>query len=176
MSGKNLLHYFKSIKTFVFDVDGVLTDGTILLLDDGQQARKMNIKDGYALQLAVRRGYRVLILSGADSPAVRARLEKLGIRDLLTKVENKRQALADYMDRHGLEPSAVLFMGDDMPDYESIGFAGLGCAPCDAADEIKHVARYISPFKGGEGCVRDVIEKVLRLNDHWTSDPSISSI
>lgn len=171
----NLLEQFRQIKTFVFDVDGVLTDGTLLILDDGQMVRRMNIKDGYALQLALKRGYRVVIISGGTSEAVRDRLNKLGVSDVFLKIENKKSRLTEYIIQHQLSWNEVLFMGDDIPDYLVMQMVGLACAPADTAPEIKEISRYISPVKGGSGCARDVIEKVLKLNDDWPMDTLISS-
>lgn len=171
----NILPAFKKITTFVFDVDGVLTDGTIFVFDNGEQARRMNIKDGYALQLAVKKGYRVIAISGADSEAAKLRLNKLGVAEVFTKVENKKQKMAGYMSEHKLTKDEVLFMGDDIPDYEAMKEAGLSCSPLDAVPEIRHIAKYISPCKGGQGCARDVIEKVLKLNGHWSIDTTVAS-
>ena len=171
----NILPLFRNITTFVFDIDGVLTDGTILLFDNGEQLRRMNIKDGYALQLAVKKGYRVLAISGADSEAAKLRLNKLGIADVFTKVDDKKKKLLDYIKEHHLKKEQFLFMGDDIPDYKVMQETGLSCAPSDAVPEIKHIAKYISPYKGGDGCVRDVIEKVLKLNGHWDVDTSVAS-
>ena len=171
----NILPLFKSITTFVFDIDGVLTDGTIFVFDTGEQVRRMNIKDGYALQLAVKMGYRIIAISGADSEAARLRLNKLGVADVFTKVGNKKEKLGDYIREHKLKWKEILFMGDDMPDHDVMQYVGLSCAPLDAVPEIKHIAKYISPKKGGHGCVRDVIEKVLKLNNHWHADVSVAS-
>src|ERR1051325_7311382 len=113
----NILFRFKLIKTFVFDVDGVLTDGTLLILNDGQMARSMNIKDGYALHLAIKKGYRVVIISGGTDDAVKNRLNKLGVEDVFLKVENKKGKLIEYVAQHKLKWEEVLFMGDDIPDY-----------------------------------------------------------
>jgi 3-deoxy-D-manno-octulosonate 8-phosphate phosphatase (KDO 8-P phosphatase) len=170
-----LLNLFKSITCFVFDVDGVLTDGSLLVFDDGQMVRRMHVRDGYALQLAVKKGYRVVIISGGDSDAVRQRLQKLGIQDVFMKVENKKQQLAAYLEAHGLSWRQVLFMGDDIPDYEVMQEAALSCCPADAAPEIKHISKYISTLKGGYGCARDVIEKVLKLNKKWDIDTTVTS-
>ena len=161
------LEKFKSIKTFVFDVDGVLTDGTLLILNDGQMARQMNIKDGYALQLAVKKGYRVVIISGGTSDAVKERLQKLGVTDCFLKIDNKKEKLVEYVAEHELSWNEILFMGDDIPDYIPMQLTGLPCCPSDAVPEIKQISHYISPVEGGKGCAREVIEKVLRLNDHW---------
>ena len=170
-----ILTKFKTIKTFVFDVDGVLTDGSLLLLSDEQQVRIMNIRDGYALQLAVKMGYRVVVISGGASDAVKVRLDKLGIKDCFLKVDNKKQKLTEYITEHKLKWDDVLFMGDDIPDYTSMQLAGLPCCPADAAPEIKQISRYISPIAGGKGCARDVIEKVLKLNGQWDLDTTIAS-
>ena len=170
-----MLKGFKQITCFAFDVDGVLTDGMVLLLDDGQQARRMSIRDGYALQLAIKKGYKVLVISGAYSEAVQIRLNKLGIQDVFMKVENKELLLSEYVKSNGLKKQQVLFMGDDIPDYAVMKSVGLACCPADAAPEIKHISQYISASKGGKGCVRDVIEKVLKLNEHWDMDSSVAS-
>ncbi|MEJ7768709.1 MAG: 3-deoxy-D-manno-octulosonate 8-phosphate phosphatase [Chitinophagaceae bacterium] len=171
----NLLEQFKRIKTFVFDVDGVLTDGSLLILDDGQMARKMNIKDGYALQLAVRRGYRVVIISGGTSESVRDRLTRLGNIDVFLKVENKKERLSAYVLQNELSWSEILFMGDDIPDFRVMQMVGLACSPADAAAEIKQISKYVSPLNGGSGCARDVIEKVLKQNNDWPMDTSVTS-
>ena len=171
----NLLDSFKKISCFAFDVDGVLTDGSLLVLDDGQMVRKMNIKDGYALQLAVKKGYKLVVISGGMSEAVRVRLNKLGIEDVFLKVENKLAVLEQYKKEHKLENHEVLFMGDDIPDYEVMKESGLACCPADAAPEIKSISQYISIYKGGEGCARDVIEKVMKVRGDWGIDTSVSS-
>lgn len=171
----SILKNFKAITTFVFDIDGVLTDGTIHIFDTGEQVRRMSIRDGYSLQLAVKKGYRVAIISGGLSEGVRLRLNTLGIRDIYMKVENKKEKLEEYARENGLQMEEILFMGDDIPDYGVMKQAGLACAPSDAASEIRHIASYISSFPGGQGCVRDVIEKVLKLNGHWELDTSLAS-
>ena len=171
----NLLEKFKAIKTFVFDVDGVLTDGTLLILNDGQMARQMNIKDGYALQLAIKKGYRVVIISGGTSDAVKERLERLGVQDCFLKIDNKKEKLIEYVTQHQLSWNEVLFMGDDIPDYIPMQLTGLPCCPADAASEIKQISHYISPLNGGKGCARDVIEKVLKLNGHWDTDTTVAA-
>lgn len=171
----NVLAQFKPITTFVFDVDGVLTDGTVLLLPGGEMSRSMNIKDGYALQLAVKKGYRVAIISGGKSESVVSRLQGLGIKDIYTGVTDKRERLQDYVFEHDLSWEEILFMGDDIPDYQAMQIVGLAACPADAVPEIRSISRYVSPVTGGQGCVRDVIEKVLKLNDHWHLDEGIPS-
>jgi 3-deoxy-D-manno-octulosonate 8-phosphate phosphatase (KDO 8-P phosphatase) len=170
-----MLEAFKQVTTFIFDIDGVLTDGSLYVFDSGEQVRCMNIKDGYALQLAVRSGYRVAAFSGSDSTAVISRLSRLGITDVFMRTENKLGAIELYCNKHRVPWQQVLFMGDDVPDTEVMLKAGVGCAPADAVHEVLEIARYISPFNGGKGCVRDVIEKVMRLNGHWANDVSIPS-
>jgi 3-deoxy-D-manno-octulosonate 8-phosphate phosphatase (KDO 8-P phosphatase) len=170
-----LLERFAKIKCFVFDVDGVLTDGGLLLLDDGQMARKMNIKDGYALQLAIKKGYRVVVISGGNSAPVKQRLERLAVMDVFLNVENKKQLLLDYLQKNKIDQEEVLYMGDDIPDYEVMKEAGLPCCPADAVAEIKQIAAYISSLNGGTGCAREVIEKVLKLRSDWELATGIAS-
>lgn len=171
----NILELFQPIKTFVFDVDGVLTDGMLLVLNDGQMARKMNIRDGFALQLAVKKGYRVVVISGGNSAAVQERLQKLGVVDVFMQVEDKQTRLVEYAAQHGLLWDEILFMGDDIPDFHPMQLVGLPCCPHDAAPEIKRISKYISPAVGGSGCARDVIEKVLKLNGHWDMDMGLAA-
>lgn len=171
----NVLELFKPVTAFVFDVDGVLTDGTVLVMDGGLQARRMNIKDGFALQMALKNGYRVKVISGGNSPEVQDRLEKLGVKDVSMAVLDKKKILVDFMTGKKLKKEQVLYMGDDLPDLPALLAAGLSCCPADAVSEVRDSVHYISPFKGGETCVRDVIEKVLRLNDHWEYSENVAS-
>ncbi len=171
----NVLTNFKEINTFVLDVDGVLTDGSLLLLDDGQMARRMNIKDGYALQLAIKKGYHFLIISGGNSKAVKLRLQRLGVVEIFMNVTDKKAILLEYISKYDLKWEQVLYMGDDIPDMIPMQLAGLACCPADAVPEIKNISHYISPVNGGFGCVRDVVEKVLKLNNHWMHDSAVTS-
>jgi 3-deoxy-D-manno-octulosonate 8-phosphate phosphatase (KDO 8-P phosphatase) len=171
----SVLEKFKSIRTFVFDVDGVMTDGGVLVFESGEQVRRMSTRDGYSLQLAIKKGYRVVVISGALSEGVRQRLHYLGIRDIFLDIHDKVGLLRQYASDHGLEANDMLYMGDDMPDFQPMQFVGLACAPADAAPEIRHIAAYISSFNGGQGCVRDVIEKVLKLNGHWDLNATVAS-
>ena len=171
----NLLDDFKKIKTFVFDVDGVLTDGTVIVMSGDQQVRRMNIKDGFALQMANLKGYRVIIISGGFSEPVKERLYKLGITDVHMAINNKKELLSKLIGEQGVDWEEVLFMGDDLPDLELIQLAGIGACPADAVAEIRTAAKYISPLNGGMGCARDVIEKVLRQHDHWQFEPNVAS-
>jgi 3-deoxy-D-manno-octulosonate 8-phosphate phosphatase (KDO 8-P phosphatase) len=172
----NVLSLFKNIRLFVLDVDGVLTDGSIILLDNGEMARTMNIKDGYALQLAIKKGYEILVLSGGSSEAVKTRLKKLGIENIHIGVKNKQEILQKFATANNYKWDWVLYMGDDIPDIAPMQMVGLACAPADAVQEVKAIAHYISPINGGKGCVRDVIEKVLKLNDDWNDTDNTSSI
>jgi len=171
----NVLELFKKITTFVFDVDGVLTDGTVLVLQNGLQARRMNIKDGFALQMAIKNGFRVKIISGGNSPEVKDRLEKLGVKDIDMAVMDKKTLLQEYIKSNTLQKEEVLYMGDDLPDLPAMSVVGLPCCPFDAVAEVKEAAQYISPYKGGEACVREVIEKVLKLNDKWEYREDVAS-
>ena len=171
----NVLELFKNITTFIFDVDGVLTDGTVLVLEGGVQARRMHIKDGFALQMAVKNGYNVLIVSGGNSPQVINRLEKLGITDVHMSVLDKLAFISEYMVKNNLSKDQVLYMGDDLPDLPAMSVVGLPVCPADAVAEVKEAVQYISPFAGGCACVREVIEKVLKLNDHWNYRVDVTS-
>jgi len=163
----NLLELFAPINTFVFDVDGVVTDGSLLMTDDGLLLRSMNIKDVYALQQAIKKGYNVWIITNAKCEAVSMRLRKMGVREVHIGVDNKKEFLQEIASATKTKREAILYMGDDIPDYEAMQICGLPCCPADAVDEIKEIAAYISPKTGGKGCVRDVIEKVLKLNRQW---------
>ena len=175
MSFANLPARFRSILNFVFDIDGVLTDGTVLVLPDGAQARRMNIKDGFALQLAHHTGYNILVISGSAPSAVESRLQKLGITNVYFSVTDKAGFLGAKIQELGWDPALTLYMGDDLPDLPAMSLVGLPACPHDAAPELQSMAKYISPFSGGMGCVRDVIEQVLRQNDHWKLQAGISS-
>lgn len=171
----NVLELFKEITTFVFDVDGVLTDGSVLLMENGLQARQMNVKDGLALQMALKNGYKVIIISGGSSEPVRQRLQYLGLHEIHLGLKDKLLFFENLKEQYKLDWGEVLYMGDDLPDVPMLQKVGLSCCPEDAVPEVKTIVKYISPFKGGASAVRDVIEKVLRLNDHWNYLPEISS-
>ena len=171
----NVLEIFKRVTTFVFDVDGVLTDGTVLLLENGLQARQMHVKDGLALQMALKNGYKVFIISGGTSEPVIRRLQYLGIEEIHLGLKDKLKFFEGMREQYGLDWNEILFMGDDLPDLPMLEKAGLACCPADAVPEVKAVAKFISGIPGGRGCVREVIEKVLRLNNHWHCTPDVSS-
>lgn len=166
----NYLESFNHIHTFIFDVDGVLTDATVLVLEDGKLLRKMSIRDGYALKRAVQMGYRVCIITGGKSEGVRTRLENLGITDIYTGVSDKLEVFEEYIQIYDLNPQDILYMGDDLPDYPVMRKVGLPACPKNAAPELFQISAYVSPYRGGEGCARDVIEKVLRLHNKWDND------
>lgn len=170
-----MLDIFKNINAFIFDIDGVLTDGTLLIADDGQMLRRMHVKDGYALQLAIKRGYLIFVISGGRSPQVKERLEKLGVINVYMPIEDKLDKLKVLAEEFQLQKESILYMGDDIPDLEVMQYCGLACCPADAVAEIKTISKYISPLKGGEGCVRDVIEKVMKLQGKWMPDTHIPS-
>lgn len=163
----NVMAKFRRVHTFIFDVDGVLTNSELLITEKGELLRKMNVRDGYAMKQAISNGYRILILTGGSSQGVVSRLEALGIQDILWGVRNKLGAYEEYLDAHELDEEGILYMGDDLPDIEVMRRVGLPCCPADADPEIRDISQYVSPFKGGHGCVRDVIEKVLRLAGQW---------
>jgi 3-deoxy-D-manno-octulosonate 8-phosphate phosphatase (KDO 8-P phosphatase) len=171
----NILSLFKTIKTFVFDVDGVLATDGMIVMPDGDLVRTMNSKDGYALQLAVKKGYHVVIISGGNSEAVKQRLVKLGVTSVFMQIHNKKEVLEKYAADNNFQLNEMLYMGDDIPDYDAMKITGLPVCPDDAVPEIKSICKYISPYKGGHGCGRDVIEKVLKLNGHWSIDVSVTS-
>ena len=171
----NVLEYFKEVTTFVFDLDGVLTDGTVLVLNDGLQARQMHVKDGLALQMALHNGYNVVIVSGGYSEPVIGRLHKLGLTEVYLNIKDKLTFIEEYLADKNLSWHEVLFMGDDLPDLAVLEKAGLPCCPADAVIEIRKVSKYVSPVNGGYGCVRDVIEKVLKLNDNWKFSTEVTS-
>ena len=171
-----MLDIFKNINVFVFDVDGVLTDGSLLVMDGGLMIRRMQVKDGYALQLAVKRGYSIFVISGGNSPQVKERLSKLGVENVYMPVDDKLEKLKELINAYQLQKEAMLYMGDDIPDLEVMQYCGLACCPADAVSEIKTISKYISPLKGGEGCVRDVIEKVMKLQGKWILDTHTPSL
>ena len=156
-------------------MDGVLTDGTLMILPDGVMARKMNIKDGYALQLAVKKGYTVIVISGGNSPEAKERLIKLGVDQVWMGVKDKLTLLTTQLNQKQIPMSQVLYMGDDIPDLAVMQAVGFACCPADAATDIRLASNYISPFKGGDACVRDVMEQVLKLRGDWDLGTGIAA-
>ena len=173
MNYKNKLH---KIKAFIFDCDGVLTDGSITLMPNGEQIRKMSTRDGYALQLAVKKEYIVALITGGSSDAVKSRMNRLGVYDVYLSCNNKVKALNELIHTYDLNTEEILYMGDDIPDYQVMQKVGLPTCPEDAAQEIKQVSQYISNKRGGHGCVRDVIEQTMKLHGKWMNDTWTPSI
>jgi 3-deoxy-D-manno-octulosonate 8-phosphate phosphatase (KDO 8-P phosphatase) len=158
---------FNNINTFIFDVDGVLTDGTVYSYANGEHSRSFNIKDGYAIEKAMQNGYNIIIISGGLEEGVMKRLKFLGIRDIFLGVKDKIEVFNNYIKDKDINKDAILYMGDDIPDYKMLKLVGLPTCPADAVDDIKSICNYISPYKGGCGAVRDVIEKTMRAQGKW---------
>lgn len=170
----NFKEDLRKVNAFVFDVDGVFSGSKVLLNSEGQLLRTMNIKDGYAVFYLIRKGYPVAIISGGDSDAVKMRFEKLGISDIYLRSSDKLRDFQHFIEKYDLNPENVLYMGDDLPDFPVMEQVGFPVCPSDAVEEIKSISRYISDKPGGDGCVRDVIEQVLRLNGKWMDTESFT--
>ena len=155
------------INTFIFDVDGVLTNGMLTIMPDGELVRHMNVKDGYAMKFALNKGFRVCIISGGTNKAVKSRLAALGITDIYLGAHDKIKQYNELVEKYNLKPENVLYMGDDIPDIPVMHKVGLASCPNDAVPEVQKISKYISYKKGGEGCVRDVIEQVMRVQGKW---------
>jgi 3-deoxy-D-manno-octulosonate 8-phosphate phosphatase (KDO 8-P phosphatase) len=167
---KSYKEYLININTFIFDVDGVLTDGTVTITTSGEMLRRMSIKDGFALKTAVDAGFNVCIISGGSNEGVRKRLQGLGVKDIYLGAHNKIEQLNDYLEKKNVKTSEVLYMGDDIPDFPVMKLVGLPCCPQDAAPEIKAISKYISHKNGGKGAARDVIEQVLKVHNKWNGN------
>ncbi|WP_299390604.1 HAD family hydrolase [uncultured Gelidibacter sp.] len=170
MEEKSYKEYLGHITTFIFDVDGVLTDGTITLTTSGEMLRTMHTKDGFAMKTALLEGFNVCIISGGSNEGVRKRLEGLGVNAIYLGAHNKIEQMEEYLALHNIKPENVLYMGDDIPDYPVMKRVGLPTCPQDAVPEIKAISKYISHKNGGQGCVRDVIEQVLKVQDKWNGN------
>jgi 3-deoxy-D-manno-octulosonate 8-phosphate phosphatase (KDO 8-P phosphatase) len=157
----------KGVTTFIFDYDGVMTDGKVYLLNKGDALRTGHVRDGYAMQYAVKMGYRVVIISGGKAEGVYKRFSVLTVKDVFMGVGDKLEIFRNYIGENDLKNEEILFMGDDIPDFLLMKEAGISACPADAAEEIKSVADYISPINGGEGCVRDIIEQTLKIQGKW---------
>ncbi|WP_295180236.1 HAD family hydrolase [uncultured Christiangramia sp.] len=164
---KSYKEYLNQITTFVFDVDGVLTDGSLQISTKGELLRTMNTKDGYAMKMALKAGFTVCIISGGKNEGVRERLRGLGITDIYLGVDDKVEQMDEFFDIYDIKPEQVLYMGDDIPDYYPMKLVGLPCCPQDAVPELKKISLYVSHKNGGEGCVRDVIEQVMKVQGKW---------
>ncbi len=166
---KNFKELLPQIKSIIFDVDGVLSTSVITLHPTGDPMRTVNTKDGYSLQLAIKQGLLLGIITGGDSEAVRIRYEGLGFspEDIYMKASYKMDAFQDFLRRHQLKEEEVMYMGDDIPDLEVMQLAGLAVCPADAVPEVKSISHYVSHQCGGHGCVRDVVEQVLKSQRRW---------
>lgn len=167
---KSYKQILPQIDTFIFDVDGVLTNGTVTIFPDGQLIRQMNVKDGFAIKAAIKAGYKICVITGGKNENVRTRLTNLGIKDIYLSAYNKEEQYIDYVTKYDLNPENILYMGDDIPDYKVMKLVGMPCCPNDASREIQQISKYISDKTGGNGCVRDIIEQVLRVQDKWNAN------
>lgn len=165
--GVSYIDVLPRIKALFFDVDGVLTDGSVQLMADGSQVRTMHAKDGYALQLAAKAGVHICIITGGNSQEVKNRLQNLGIEHIYLSAHSKIDVFEEHIMAYNLQPEECLYMGDDIPDYEVMNTVGLACCPKDAAPEIRSISNFISTKNGGKGCVRDLIEQYLKINENW---------
>ena len=162
------------ITTFIFDVDGVLTDGNVILESSGEMVRTMHTRDGYALQHAVKKGYHIVIISGGSSLMVKKRLEGLGIEYIYLGKDQKLPVLNEHLKKHNISLNQVLYMGDDIPDLPCLKMVGISSCPKDASVEVREVCDYISHINGGKGCVRDVLEQTMRIQNKWMDDDAYS--
>ena len=166
----NFKEDLNKVKAFVFDVDGVLSTQVLTINSNGDPMRTVNIKDGFALHMAVKAGFRIALITGGDCENIKKRYERLGITDIFMGSFNKMERFNEWCEKYDLEPDEILYMGDDLPDHPVMKIVGVPVAPADAAEEIKSLCKYISDKKGGEGCVRDVVEQVLRAQGKWSVD------
>jgi len=161
------LSLLKSVTAIVMDVDGVLTDGSLLVMENADQLRRMNIRDGYSLQLAVKKGLTLAVITGGKSEGVVKRLNGLGIQHVIKNSDDKVSALNNLIKELNVDLKTTVYIGDDMPDLEAMKLCGIPCCPADACSEVIAISKYISPLEGGRGCVRDIVEKILKLQDKW---------
>lgn len=166
----------KSVKCVVLDVDGVLTNGNILVTEEGNQLRTFNVKDGYAIQYAIKQGIDIFVITGAKSEGVKIRLDGLGVKETFLGISDKITVLKSLLESHNYKMEDILFIGDDIPDYECMQHVGVAVAPADAVEDIKRISHYVSKIKGGEGVVREIVEKMLRLQNKWHVDVLTTSI
>lgn len=160
----------KNIKAFVFDVDGVFTDGSVYLMPGGHMSRVMNVLDGYAVVKAIKNGYKIGVITGGDDPMVRNRINYLGITDYYPKSPDKLVDFEDFKSKNNLKDEEILMMGDDLPDISVMRQVEIAACPINAVPEVKAISDYISPIHGGKGAVRDVIEQVMKIHGKWIED------
>lgn len=163
----NFKEMLKNVEAMFFDIDGVLSSSKVIIGENGDLIRTTNVKDGYVLKYAIKKGIKIALISGGLNKSVKLRFEALGIKDVIIGCKNKIETFENLLTKYAIKPERVLYMGDDIPDYQVMIKAGLACCPSDAADEIKGISVYISSVKGGDGCVRDIIEQVLRAKELW---------
>lgn len=169
---KNYKELLADITTFVFDVDGVFTDGTVLVTSSGELLRSMSVKDGYAVKTAIQKGYNVCIITGGTNPGVKERLKGLGVTDFYMGAHHKLDPLEEYMELYKIDRRNVLYMGDDLPDIPPMKVVALPSSPQNAVAEVKAISAYVSHKNGGEGCVRDIVEQVLKVRGDWNDNYS----
>lgn len=157
----------RDITTVLLDVDGVLTDGSLILMPTGEMVRSMHTKDGYAMQLAIKKGIRIAVITGGRDEMVRERLKYLGLTDIYLGASDKMDAFEDLIYSYDLKPGEILYMGDDVPDMEIMQKVGLPCCPNDAVPDVRAISEYISPMDGGKGCVRDILEQLMKVQGKW---------
>ncbi|MFO8055255.1 MAG: HAD hydrolase-like protein [Bacteroidales bacterium] len=167
---KNYKELLKNINTLVFDYDGVFTDNLVLIMQDGELLRSSNTKDGYAVELAAGKGFRIAVITGGKSDSVKERMHNLGVEHVYTHVSDKREKLLGFMKAHDIRRENVLYMGDDIPDILAMKEVILPCCPADAVEEVKSICHYISDNKGGQAAVRDIIEQVLKAQNLWMNE------
>ena len=163
----SFLDKLQEINTIILDVDGVLTDSSVYIQEDGILMRKMSVRDGFAMKYAIDNGYRIIIITGGKSQGVIKRLEDLGVTEIHSGIENKLETINELVEIHNLDLSRTAYMGDDFPDYEPLRLVCLSTCPSNAIPEIRAICQYISPLKGGQGCVRDLIEKIMKVQKKW---------
>ena len=163
----NYKKFLKDITTFILDVDGVMTNGKIIYTHDGKIDRQFQAKDGYAIKHAISKGYNFVIISGGTQNNIKKRLKSLGVEDVFISAFDKLKIFNDYIAKKNLSPDNILYMGDDNPDIDVLKIVKISTCPSDASSDVKEVCDYISNKKGGEGCVRDVIEQVMRVHNKW---------
>lgn len=166
----HLFDKFSAVKSFVFDIDGVFTDNTVLVMENGELLRTMNVRDGFALKRATQAGYKVAIITGGRSQGVALRMQSLGVSHVFSGIQDKLTIFEDYCARESIDPAQVLYMGDDMADIPVMRRVGLPVCPSDSIPEVIKISAYVSPLAGGKGCVRDVLEKVLKLQGKWEQE------
>jgi 3-deoxy-D-manno-octulosonate 8-phosphate phosphatase (KDO 8-P phosphatase) len=170
---KSYKEHLVNITTLIFDIDGVFTDGMVHVMPDGQLIRKLSVKDSYAVQYALKKGYRIAIITGGNSMAVHDSLQRLGVKHIYLESRNKEEVFDRFVSKYNLRLSEILYMGDDIPDFKVMEKVGVATCPADASEEIKSISDYVSHRKGGEGCVRDIVEQTLRVQEKWFDNDAL---